>query len=152
MAAQETGNLVEGAARRASGMAEKAAGALSNTNGRSKRLAKALGWVGVGLGAAELIAPGTVSKMIGGRKNNTLVRAMGARELGTGLALLTLPYTMPFLWARVGGDALDLSLLGEALTSPITKKGRLIATIAAVGGIAALDVIASRRHTWGSNS
>lgn len=146
MAIQETSKVVESAARRVAGNLENA-GETGNGHSRrgSKRLAKALGWFSVGLGAAELIAPGSVSKLIGGRKNNKLVRSMGARQLGTGVAILTLPFTMPFLWARVGGDAVDLTLLGRALKSSATSKGRMIAATAAVAGVTALDAVCTRR-------
>lgn len=42
-----------------------------------------------------------------------LVRACGAREIATGLAILLSKNPTPWLWARVGGDVLDIATLAS---------------------------------------
>lgn len=112
-----------------------------------RRLAKALGWLSVGLGAAELAVPGRVSDLVGTRNNDPLVRSIGAREVATGIAILKQPYSSKFLWGRVGGDLVNLALIGTAAKARGSRKRRLIAAAAAVGGVAALDVLCSARLT-----
>jgi NADPH:quinone reductase-like Zn-dependent oxidoreductase len=73
-----------------------------------------------------------------------LVRSLGARELANGVGVLTSPRTPAWMWARVGGDVVDLSLIAAALVSPRSRKGKLIAA-AAVDGVTALDVICGQR-------
>jgi uncharacterized membrane protein len=116
----------------------------------AERLALALGWFSVGLGVAELAAPGAVARLIGindDQDEQTLgvLRACGARELGAGLAILAQPQRATWLWSRVGGDAVDLSLLGTAAQRDDANRGRLGAAAAAVAGVTALDIIAARR-------
>ncbi len=47
--------------------------------------------------------------------------------------------------ARVGGDALDLALLGAGLASGKNQRGRVLAATAAVAGVTALDVFCRRQ-------
>jgi uncharacterized membrane protein len=78
-------------------------------------LARFLGWFSVGLGTAQLTAPKTVCRLVGASGEGLskhVVRLMGARELTQGVGILTRPRPTTWLWARVAGDALDLSLLG----------------------------------------
>lgn len=112
--------------------------------GNDQRLAKGLGWFSVGLGLAQVVAPGTVSRVAGVRPTGgtrALVRGAGARELGHGAAILSRPRPVAGVWSRVGGDALDLALLGRALASRDSQKGRVAMTTAAVLGVTALDVL-----------
>src|SRR4051794_4023259 len=108
---------------------------------KTTTMAQALGWFSIGLGLAELIATKPLGDSMGLEKPK-LVRAYGARELAAGAMLLARP-TRPAmgLWARVGGDLLDVAtLLGIA--APANEKQRLGRTIAiaAVGGALAADV------------
>lgn len=58
-------------------------------NRRGDQLTSALGWVSIGLGATKLVAPGSFARAIGARDSNTsTIRAVGALELGGGLAIL----------------------------------------------------------------
>ena len=47
---------------------------------------------------------------------NTMV-AIGVRELASGVAILTRERPVGPVWSRVGGDVMDLALLGRALRS-----------------------------------
>lgn len=108
-----------------------------------QQLAEALGWFSIALGLAEAAAPRSLARAIGVDDDETsqrLLRALGSRELLSGIAiLLTRHRPAGWLWARVGGDAMDLALLGLALSSNRAKHGRVGAVTAAVAGVTALD-------------
>src|SRR3954468_20641023 len=66
----------------------------TETFGKEKNaLTSALGWFSVGLGAAELLAPATVARVIGvdPDENRGLLRVFGLRELIAGVGILTRP-------------------------------------------------------------
>jgi uncharacterized membrane protein len=117
-------------------------------NRRALRTA-GLGWFSVGLGLAELLAPKAVSQLIGAPSNaqarNTL-RAMGLRELTSGILVLTQSQPAPALWSRVAGDFIDLALLGKASTRS-SRQTRLLAATAAVVGVTVLDAITAIEAT-----
>jgi uncharacterized membrane protein len=113
-----------------------------------ERLANALGWFSIGLGLAEATAPGSVARLIGvsdDGRNRWALRALGVREVVSGVGILAQPRPAGWVWARVGGDLIDLAYLGAALNSPRTRRGRLGAAIAAVGGVMALDMLCAER-------
>src|SRR4051794_39684336 len=94
----------------------------------SRTLAIGLGWFSLGLGLAELLTPGAVARLAGirpTRSSKRTLQAMGLREIGTGAAILARPGTPTPLWARVAGDAMDLSLLGKAFGDPGAHRRRL---------------------------
>ncbi len=97
----------------------------------------------IGLGLAELLAPRKVARLIGVSEDHSrTLRALGLREIGSGLGIMQ-GRTAYFLWSRVAGDIMDLSLLGIALKSPHNDRRRVTGAIAAVAGVTILDVIAS---------
>ena len=115
------------------------------SNGTQTRLARGLGWFSIGLGLAEVLAPAGVAKMIGVPPHRALLRAMGFREIASGVAILAQRKPAAGVWSRVGGDAMDLALLGAAMKGDHTHKGRLAGAMAAVAGVTALDVICGAR-------
>lgn len=107
------------------------------------RIALGLGLLGVGLGLAELLAPRRMLRLVGARdrsRTRALTRAFGVRELVSGLGLLGRSRPAPWLWARVGGDVVDLATLAAEARGGKAKRGRLAGAIAAVAGVAALDI------------
>jgi uncharacterized membrane protein len=112
-------------------------------NENQQRLANGLGWLSIGLGVAEIAAPGQLARLIGvpdtGRKR-TLLRAYGLREVAAGIGILSQPRPAGWLWGRVAGDMLDLATLGSALASESSDRGKLAAATAAVAGVTALDI------------
>lgn len=111
--------------------------------GEAERLAKLLGLVSLGLGAASLAAPGSVARLIGVEEDDGirgLLRAIGIRELASGVGILASARPTEWVWARVGGDAMDLALLGAALNGGRAQQERVLAAGAAIAGIAALDL------------
>lgn len=124
-----------------------------------EQLARGLGWFSIGLGLAELAAPRGLTRLIGVHGNHTgLLRLLGLREIASGIGILTQRRPAAGAWSRVGGDAIDLALLGAAFTSPKADRGRLALATAAVAGVTALDVICSQqlsrsaRHTTSSGA
>jgi uncharacterized membrane protein len=114
--------------------------------GREERLAGGLGWFSIGLGLAQVAAPGAAARLIGvpgDDKARSLMRGLGLRELAAGLGILSRPRPAGWLWARVAGDAMDLALLGAALGSNRVRRGRVAAATAAVVGVTALDLLSA---------
>lgn len=112
------------------------------------RMSKALGWFSLALGLAELAAPRGVARLIGVEgddENRRLLQALGLRELATGIVILARPAEPAGMWARVGGDMMDLTLLGSALKSERADRSRITAATAAVLGVTALDVLTGQR-------
>lgn len=104
-----------------------------------------LGWLSVGLGLAELLVPDGLARFIGVRRRPLLFRALGLRELASGVGLLSHRRPGAALWSRVVGDAIDLALLGAAARgrAPV----RLVAATAAVVGVTTVDVVCAVRNT-----
>jgi uncharacterized membrane protein len=81
----------------------------------------------------------------GNGESNALMRAIGLREIASGVGILTQSRPTGWLWARVGGDALDLALLGRAMTSSRADRGRVAAATAAVLGVTAADALTTAK-------
>ncbi len=111
-------------------------------NGKGiERLAKALGWFGVGLGVAEIAASRALAKMIGVPPQPRLFPALGMRELISGIGIIAQRRPTGWLWSRVAGDAMDLALLGVAATSGRSKTERLRIASGAVAGVTVVDLL-----------
>lgn len=116
----------------------------TNGNGsKQAQISRGLGWLSLGLGFAEVLVPGALARVIGVPERRGLIRLLGFREIASGVAILSQRHPAGGLWSRVGGDALDLALLGGALASHGTKRGRVTGALAAVAGVTALDVYCS---------
>lgn len=130
------------------GLADRSRSGNGLANGDSERLARALGWFSLALGLVQVAAPGRVAQMVGvadDAEAQTVMRAVGLREIASGVGILTQAKPTPWLWARVGGDAMDLALLMRAKGSPGVDQRRVTAATAAVIGIAAVDTVCSVR-------
>jgi uncharacterized membrane protein len=115
-------------------------------NATEDPVARGLGWFSMGLGLAQLVAPGLVAQIAGTRGKHTgIIRFAGIREIGHGVSILTQRKPVGGMWSRVAGDAFDLMLLGIALLSPGSHRGRLLFTTMLVGGITALDINTARK-------
>jgi hypothetical protein len=108
------------------------------------RLPKGLGWLSIGLGLTELTFAEGICRLLKLRGHAGVVRSLGARELLTGIGLLSQPERRPWLWARVAGDAIDLSLLGATLDRPRSPAAawRFASTVAVLG-ITLIDIYAA---------
>ena len=119
-----------------------------------ERLARALGWFSLGLGFAQIAAPSRIARLVGVDDDDetiAIMRVVGVREIACGLGILTQPNLTPWMWSRVGGDAMDLALLRRALASPRADQNRVSAATVAVAGIAAVDALCSTRLAAESN-
>jgi len=130
----------------------------SGTSGSSStigHLTTGLGWFSIGLGLAEVIAPGAVGNLIGvgsRPKTRTVMRLYGLREVAAGIGILTQPRTAGWLWARVAGDAMDLSSLVSALGRGRNDNGKIGFAIASVAGVTAADIYCAQQLSAGSKS
>jgi len=114
------------------------------------RLAAGLGWFGIGLGVAELLMPRRLARTIGvPDQHHRVIRAMGIREVASGIGILLSPSAATGVWTRVAGDVIDLACLGAAFTSRGSSRGRLVTAAAAVAGATALDVLCAQQLTRG---
>jgi uncharacterized membrane protein len=115
------------------------------TGGES--LADFLGVFSIGLGLAQVLAPETMSKLCGIRDaegNKPIMRALGAREISHGVAILSRQQPEKAVWSRSPGDPLDLALLGKVMANPENSRGRALFATANVLAVTALDVMAAR--------
>jgi uncharacterized membrane protein len=109
-----------------------------------QQLSNFLGWFSIGLGLAEILAPRALGRAIGVGEHPGVMRALGVREIVSGLGLLSQRGTQAWAWSRVGGDAMDLALLGAAARRPEADPQRIAMAATAVLGVTALDIYASR--------
>jgi uncharacterized membrane protein len=72
---------------------------------------------------------------------------VGVRELVSGIGLLTQENKTPWLWSRILGDTMDLTLLGRAALSGRRGNGRVLGATAVIAAITAADVATSIRQT-----
>jgi hypothetical protein len=114
--------------------------------GSADRLAKGLGWFSLGLGLCELLAPQKITRALGIEGQESLVRAYGAREIGSAILCLSTE-KQAGLWSRVGGDALDIATLMTAYRDDNPKKDNVALALAAVAGITLLDIATAEATT-----
>ena len=149
----------------------------SSTRGEfalQRGIAAGVGWFGIGLGLFAVATPRTLARLIGLEAPKTrwrgarriraaqllpqtklrgdpvhslIIRGLGAREILSGIGILARPRPAPWLWSRVVGDMMGLSLLGLALKTPRTDRARLAGATAAIAGVTALDIYASIEFT-----
>ena len=118
------------------------------TGVRVEQIARALGWFSIVLGLAQLASARRFAHWIGvgdNRNNRAVLRAVGLREIVSGLGILVQPRPVGWLKARVGGDMMDLALLGAALNSSRTRPEKVAMAMAAVAGITIVDLLCSQQ-------
>lgn len=124
---------------------------LGSGDQREGRIAEGLGWFSLGLGAAQLLMPGALNRLAGIRDEagaRFAQRAVGVREVGAFAAIMAdRPRPVVPLWSRVGGDLIDLALLGRAWARKRESAPRLALTIGNIAGVTGLDTYAAIRHT-----
>ena len=118
----------------------------------TSQLVDGLGLFSLGLGTAQLLAPGAMNRLVGA-DDRAMSRAVmrwlgGAREFAAGVGIESRRRADLWLWARVAGDMLDLSMLGAVLASPRrdpVRRSRAAIATAAVVGVTVADVVAATR-------
>jgi uncharacterized membrane protein len=109
-------------------------------------LMRGLGWLSVGLGIPPLVTPGGFGRALGvgdAPRHRAAAAFVGVRELAAAAGLLGQENPI-WLWSRVGGDLMDLTMLAIALKNHDGRgPSRTAAATAAVAGITGLDVYAA---------
>jgi hypothetical protein len=109
-------------------------------------IARGLGWLSIGLGLNDFFGRRKVAQLTG-IENTALIGAYGLREIATGLGLILARDPSLWVWARVGGDALDLGTLATGVSADNPRRNGALVGLLMVVGIAAVDVvIAGRLH------
>lgn len=104
------------------------------------KVARGLGWFSISLGLVEVLATQPLSAFLGTERTG-LVRAFGARELAAGVGILAQEQPKaPWLWARVGGDALDIAALVMTYQANASTRKAVGFSLANVLAITALDI------------
>jgi hypothetical protein len=116
-----------------------------------KPLSTFLGLFSIGLGLAELLAPRTMARATGVRSTG-LLRGYGAREITSGVGILSTDRPAFWLWSRVAGDVMDLATLAAAYSDGNSKdRSRAMMSAAAVAGVTVLDVLCACEHSCGTD-
>ncbi|MFF8648100.1 SRPBCC family protein [Streptomyces griseoluteus] len=117
---------------------------------RHDPLVRGLGWASAALGVPQVVAPQGFARALGvdgSVRHRTATEAVGVRELAAAAGLLGRPHPA-WLWTRVGGDLMDLTMLTRALKNHDGRGlSRTVAATAAVTAITATDVYAAVTRT-----
>lgn len=128
----------------------------NDVDGRSHRAVTGLALTSLGLGSAQVGAPGVVARLVGAEDTPTtrsVVRlACGLRELAAAMGVGATRHPRPWLWMRVAGDALDLGLLGTVMARHPRGRARALVATAAVAGVTAADVLTALRSGRGEDA
>jgi hypothetical protein len=105
------------------------------------QLAKGLGYFSVVLGLAELLAPRAVCKVAGIQGLEVVVRAYGAREVATGVAILASHSPEPWIWGRVAGDMADMATIATGVQEDNPRRENSVLALAMIAALTIVDVI-----------
>ena len=105
------------------------------------QLAQALGWFSIALGATELLLPRVLTRLLGLRGHETLVRSYGLREIGTGVGILRSKDPTYWIYGRIGGDALDIATVALGLGGP--RRASAAMALVSLAGVTAIDIVCS---------
>ena len=109
-----------------------------------KGLGQMLGVLSIGLGVLDLVAAPRIARFLGMRGREGFIRACGFREVVSGMGLVGARNRTPWIWSRVGGDALDAAALITRLKGRNRQKRNVKLVLAAVGAITMLDLLYAR--------
>lgn len=104
--------------------------------------ATTLGLFSYGLGITQLLRPGSVNRLVGVPDfglNHTLQQIIGVREIVSGSGILFGDNTSGWMWSRVAGDIMDLTILAGTLGTPVGIRKKLVPAILAIGALTVLD-------------
>lgn len=107
--------------RKAQALVRAAQPATPQRRSATRKLASGLGWFSIGLGLLELMASRRTARATGLDGASALLPLYGLREITSGVGLLAARNAadaVPWAWARVAGDALDLATLAGAAAIP----------------------------------
>ena len=104
------------------------------------KMARGLGYFSIALGIAELVAPGAICRAAGVRGLEPVVRGYGAREIATGVAILTSHDPEPWIWTRVAGDLADIATVAIGVQQDNESKTRSALALAALATVTLVDL------------
>src|ERR1700709_2390265 len=104
------------------------------------KMAKGLGYFSIALGVAEILAPRAVCRAIGIRGLESVVRAYGAREIATGVAILASHDPEPWIWGRVAGDMADIATVATGLQQDNPRQDKTVLALATLVAVTVVDV------------
>jgi hypothetical protein len=106
-----------------------------------RKIGFGLGLFSVVLGALEIAAAHRLSQALDEEgDHDALLKTFGARDVLSGINLLTAPAAATNVWGRVAGDAMDIAALGAAARKNPGKPATWGA-LAFVAGATLLDVM-----------
>ena len=108
-------------------------------------LARALGWLSVGIGVAAIAIPGPLMKAIGLGDRPILGRFLGVRDLVLGTGLLLDQNKAAWCRARGIADALDVALIAGGATTGAFRRDRAPIGVASGASFSALSFWLARR-------
>ena len=111
----------------------------------ARQQAQRLGWLSIGLGLTEIVAPHTLERALRIKNHSTLIRALGLRELLAGTGILARPKPTGWVWSRVAGDVMDISLLVAALGKNRIQRSRVAGAAGIVFAISAVDLFCAQQ-------
>jgi hypothetical protein len=103
-------------------------------------MAQGLGWFSIALGLMEVMAPRKLARTLGMEEHEKTIFGYGVREIATGVAILAAKDPTPWIWGRVGGDALDIATLAAGMHADNPKRQNVTYAMAAVLGATAADI------------
>ena len=109
-------------------------------------LARGLGFFSIGLGLIDIFGRRGVARKTG-LPNEPLIGLIGVREVACGVGLVVASDPMPWVWARVGGDALDIGALAMGVSSRNPERQGALVGLLMVAALTAVDIaLAGRLH------
>jgi hypothetical protein len=103
-------------------------------------LAKNLGYFSIALGVAELVAPRAICRAAGITGLESLIQAYGAREIATGVAILTSHDPEPWIWGRVAGDVADIATVATGLAQDNNRRENSMLALTALAAVTLVDI------------
>ena len=112
----------------------------------SKTIGRAIGAASLIFGVTDLLLGRTFGRGIGAgeKEGGTLFRAVGAREVATGIVGLANPTSAAPIWTRFAADLTDLAALGAIIARPNPKRGMAALAIGIVAGVTIVDFLGAR--------
>jgi hypothetical protein len=101
-----------------------------------------MGLFSYGLGTAQILRPGGVNRLMGipdHNPNHAMQRVIGIREIVTGTGVLFGRNTSGWMWGRVAGDVMDISIVAGQLAGRLGTRQKLIPTLLFLSAVAVLD-------------
>ena len=108
-------------------------------------LARGLGWFSIGLGVAELVVPSQLARFLGMEERTELIRAYGAREIMTGIGILSQEDPTPWIWGRAPATPSTSRRSGLGLRAGNPSQRNVIVAVAAMAGVTMLDAVCAQR-------